>query len=81
VCPYNAAPAHVKARCVILPTPVAFTFVDNGGPLPTIIVTQDTVFTSEKLDNLVYGTVANLGFNLSNGVLVQSGNNMNEKIL
>jgi len=81
VCPYNSAPARVKARCVVLPTPVSFTFVENGGPIPTIIVTQQILWTAEKLDNLVYGTVANLGFNLSNGVLVQSGNAMNDKIL
>ena len=79
--PYNNAPAKVKARCVVIPTPVAFTFIDNGGPIPTIVVTQDILWTPEKLDNLVYGTVANLGFNLSNGVLVQSGNAMNDKIL
>jgi hypothetical protein len=70
-----------RARVLTLPTPVAFTFVDNGSPLPTIVVTQNTDWTADKLDNLVYGTVANLGFNLSNGVLVQSGNSMNEKIL
>jgi len=29
----------------------------------------------------VYGTVANLGFNISNGVLVQSGNAMNNAVL
>lgn len=73
--------AKWRARVLTLPRPVAFTFVDNGGPLPTIIITQGIDWTADKLDNLVYGTVANLGFNLSNGVLVQSGNSMNEKIL
>jgi hypothetical protein len=73
--------AKWRARVLTLPRPVAFTFTDNGGPMPTIIVTQGIDWTADKLDNLVYGTVANLGFNLSNGVLVQSGNSMNEKIL
>jgi len=73
--------AKWRGRVLTLPAPVAFSFVDNGGPIPTIIVTQGIDWTADKLDNLVYGTVANLGFNLSNGVLVQSGNSMNEKIL
>lgn len=73
--------AKWRGRVLTLPRPVAFTFTDNGGPIPTIIVTQGIDWTADKLDNLVYGTVANLGFNLSNGVLVQSGNSMNEKIL
>jgi hypothetical protein len=73
--------AKWRGRVLTLPRPVAFTFVDNGGPIPTIVVTQGIDWTADKLDNLVYGTVANLGFNLSNGVLVQSGNSMNEKIL
>ena len=75
-----------RARVLTLPTPVAFTFgpAPAGtpeGPMPNILITQQTDWTADKLDNLVYGTVANLGFNLSNGVLVQSGNNMNERIL
>jgi len=73
--------AKWRGRVLTLPRPVAFTFVDNGGPIPTIVVAQGIDWTADKLDNLVYGTVANLGFNLSNGVLVQSGNSMNEKIL
>jgi hypothetical protein len=73
--------AKWRARVLTLPRPVAFTFTDNGGPMPTITITQGIDWTADKLDNLVYGTVANLGFNLSNGVLVQSGNSMNEKIL
>jgi hypothetical protein len=73
--------AKWRGRVLTLPRPVAFTFVDNQGPIPTIVVAQGIDWTADKLDNLVYGTVANLGFNLSNGVLVQSGNSMNEKIL
>lgn len=73
--------SSVQARALTLPTPVAFTFSDSGGPIPIITITQQIDWTADKLDNLVYGTVANLGFNLSNGVLVQSGTAMNEKIL
>jgi hypothetical protein len=70
-----------RGRVLTLPNPVAFTFLDNGGPIPSITITSPISWTEDKLDNLVYGTVANLGFNLSNGVLVQSGNAMNDKIL
>jgi hypothetical protein len=73
--------SSVQARALTLPTPVAFTFSDSGGPIPLITITQQIDWTADKLDNLVYGTVASLGFNLSNGVLVQSGTAMNEKIL
>jgi hypothetical protein len=81
---FEIAPAPVSswsARVLTLPRPVEFTFTDNNGPIPNIAVTSPTDWTADKLDNLVYGTVANLGFNLSNGVLVQSGNAMNDKIL
>lgn len=70
-----------RARITKLPAPVDFIFEDSNGPLPNIIIIKDIDWTADKLDNLVYGTVANLGFNLSNGVLVQSGNAMNDKIL
>lgn len=72
---------NFKARVLKLPAPVAFTFTESNGPIPDIIITQNIDWTLDKLDNMVYGTVANLGFNLSNGVLVQSGNAMNDKIL
>lgn len=82
---YNVLPIsdanNFRARIIKLPTPVAFTFIENDGPIPTINVITPIDWTADKLDNLVYGTVANLGFNLSNGVLVQSGNAMNDKIL
>lgn len=70
-----------RARVLTLPNNVAFGFTDSNGPIPTINITAPIDWTADKLDNLVYGTVANLGFNLSNGVLVQSGNAMNDKIL
>jgi hypothetical protein len=81
---YDISPAPAskwRARVLTLPTPVSFTFTENNGPLPTINIVTPIDWTADKLDNLVYGTVANLGFNLSNGVLVQSGNAMNDKIL
>lgn len=71
------------AKVILLPNPAKFTFTESGGPIPTITIPTNgqLSWTEDKLDNLVYGTVANLGFNLSNGVLVQSGNAMNDKIL
>lgn len=70
-----------RGRVLALPNQVEFTFSDSGGPIPNINVIQNISWSIDKLDNMVYGTVANLGFNLSNGVLVQSGNAMNDKIL
>ena len=81
---FEVAPGPIftwSARVLTLPNPVDFIFTDSDGPIPTINVITPTDWTADKLDNLVYGTVANLGFNLSNGVLVQSGNAMNDKIL
>jgi hypothetical protein len=81
---YEISPAPAakwRARVLTLPSPVSFTFTENNGPIPTINIVTPIDWTADKLDNLVYGTVANLGFNLSNGVLVQSGNAMNDKIL
>jgi len=84
---YEVAPIvdanNFKARVLTLPSPVLFTFTESGGPIPNIIIPVggNIDWSIDKLDNMVYGTVANLGFNLSNGVLVQSGNAMNDKIL
>jgi hypothetical protein len=80
VVPYQTVSSY-RARVLTLPNPVEFTFTQNDGPIPTINVITPIDWTADKLDNLVYGTVANLGFNLSNGILVQSGNAMNDKIL
>jgi hypothetical protein len=86
---FEVAPVGVRAnaRVLTLPSPVSFTFEDNGTVYPTILngdgsgPVEDIDWTEDKLDNLVYGTISALGFNLSNGVLVQSGNAMNDKIL
>lgn len=71
----------VRARVLTLPRVCEFTFTDSGGAIPTITVTTDLNWSEDKIDNLVYGTIAGLGFNLSNGVLVQAGNSMNDKQL
>jgi hypothetical protein len=81
---FEVTPAPVNtwsARVLTLPNQVDFTFVDSGGSIPIINIITPIDWSADKLDNMVYGTVANLGFNLSNGVLVQSGNAMNDKIL
>ena len=83
---FEVAPDPINswsARVLTLPNQVDFTFVDSGGSIPNIIIPigKNIDWSIDKLDNMVYGTVANLGFNLSNGVLVQSGNAMNDKIL
>lgn len=86
---YEVAPVAVtaNARVLTLPSPVSFSFVDNGGVYPQVTNPDGTTpvndidWSADKLDNLIYGTVSALGFNLSNGVLVQSGNAMNDKVL
>lgn len=82
---YEIAPVagvkDIRARVLTLPTPVDFQFQQSNGPIPVIVPIVPFDWTDEKMDNLLYGTIASLGFNLSNGVLVQSGNVMNDKIL
>jgi len=82
IVPY-ATISSIRARVLTLPNPVDFSFIDGTGALPVVVIPPGggIDWSEDKLDNLVYGTVANLGFNLSNGVLVQSGNAMNDKIL
>jgi hypothetical protein len=70
---------RAKTRVLTLPTVCEFTFSDSGGQIPTINVITDLNWSEDKIDNLVYGTIAALGFNLQNGVLVQAGNAMNDK--
>lgn len=78
--PFNQVEFY-RGRVLTLPNPVDFVFTDSNGPIPNITVITPMDWTIDKLDNMVYGTVANLGFNLSNGVLVQSGNAMNNSVL
>jgi len=86
VLPYQNASNQIiidsfETRVLTLPNPVDFVFTESNGPIPNIIITSPIDWSDDKLDNMVYGTVANLGFNLSNGVLVQSGNAMNNSVL
>lgn len=64
-----------RARVLTLPTDVNFQVIDNPfSEVPEVAPGYvDTVFTEEKFNNLLFLTVASLGFNLSNGVLVQAG--------
>lgn len=63
-----------QARVLTLPTMVQFTLVDNGvDEVPELAPGYiDTDFTIEKLNNLLYLSLNGLGFNLSNGVLIQA---------
>jgi hypothetical protein len=70
---YNA-----RARVLTLPRDVNFEVIDDPAyEVPVVDVASpdyvDTQFTEEKFNNLLFLTVASLGFNLSNGVLVQAG--------
>jgi hypothetical protein len=64
-----------KVRVLTLPQDVNFDLVDD----PLYEVPQvapnfiDTDFTDEKFNNLLFLTIESLGFNLSNGVLIQAG--------
>jgi len=64
-----------KVRVLTLPQDVNFDLVDD----PLYEVPQvapnyiDTDFTEEKFNNLLFLTIESLGFNLSNGVLIQAG--------
>lgn len=67
---YNA-----KARVLTLPRDVDFQVIDDPTSEVPVVAPGyvDTDFTEEKFNNLLFLTVASLGFNLSNGVLVQAG--------
>jgi len=69
---------NARARVLTLPRDVNFEVIDSPtSEVPVVDVTVpgyvDTDFTAEKFNNLLFLTVASLGFNLSNGVLVQAG--------
>jgi hypothetical protein len=62
-----------SVRALTLPTDVSFTLVDDGGESPVLVPGYtDTDFTEEKFKNLLFLTISSLGFNLSNGVIVQA---------
>lgn len=80
---YNILPntyTSVSARCLCYPLPCDFSFVDNDGPVPDVIVIRDLQWQQDKLEQLLARTISKLGFNLQNGVLVQAGNQMAQKI-
>jgi hypothetical protein len=63
-----------QARVLTLPNDVDFKFVDDAGEVPSLVPGYtDTDFSEDKFNNLLFLTITSLGFNLSNGVLVQAG--------
>jgi hypothetical protein len=78
---YPSTFVSARARVLALPPDVNFRVIDNPASEVPVVDTsvnpgyqfRDTVFTEEKFNNLLFLTVASLGFNLSNGVLVQAG--------
>lgn len=70
----------VSARCLCYPPDCAFTFVDNDSPVPDVVVTAELIWAPDKMENLLARTISKLGFNLQNGVLVQAGNQMEQKV-
>jgi len=68
------------ARCLCYPPDCAFTFTDNGSPVPTVVVTEDLIWQTDKMENLLARTIVKLGFNIQNGVLIQAGNQMEQKV-
>jgi hypothetical protein len=69
------------ARTIVLPKEPVFTLIDTGGPIPQINITQDLVWTQEKIPALVMLTIQNLGFTLQNGVLIQGAASLNAQSL
>lgn len=83
---YEIAPSteivSVMVRCLTLPQLVDFQFVvDSTQPLPIVVPTVETDWTDDKYDQLVFLTVQQLGFNISNGVLIQAGQAQEQKVL
>jgi hypothetical protein len=83
---YEIAPSanvvSIMVRCLTLPTVVDFDFtIDTTKPLPIVVPIVDTDWTEDKYDQLVFMTVEQLGFNISNGVLIQAGQAQEQKVL
>ena len=78
---YPSSFVAANVRVLTLPPDVNFRVIDDPLSETPVVDTsvnpgyqfRDTVFTEEKFNNLLFLTVASLGFNLSNGVLVQAG--------
>jgi len=76
----------VMVRCLTLPTIVNFNFTfSTTKPLPEVDLADplfvDTDWTDDKYDQLVFMTVEQLGFNISNGTLIQAGQAQEQKVL
>jgi hypothetical protein len=83
---YEIVPAagvvNVMVRCLTLPQLVDFDFtVDTTKPLPIVVPIVETDWSDDKYDQLVFMTVQQLGFNISNGVLIQAGQAQEQKVL
>jgi hypothetical protein len=72
---------NAEVSVILLPQPPIFTLTDSGGPIPTITVIQDFIWTEEKIPALVMLTIQNLGFTLQNGVLIQGAASLNAQSL
>jgi hypothetical protein len=80
---FDVLPANyysVNARCLCYPPDCEFTFVDVNAPVPEVVVQRDLIWLDDKIEPLLARTISKLGFNLSNGVLVQAGNQMEQKV-
>lgn len=72
---------NAMSRVLVLPREPVFTLADSGGPIPTITINQDVMWTQEKIPALVMLTIQNLGFTLQNGVLIQGAASLNAQSL
>jgi len=72
---YPSSFNNARARVLTLPNDVDFQVIDDPTSEVPIVAPGyiDSDFTEEKFNNLLFLTVTSLGFNLSNGVLVQAG--------
>lgn len=80
---YEIAPNNyfgARARCLCYPPDCAFTFVDDNAPVPIVTVQNDLIWLPDKIEPLLSRTIQKLGFNIQNGVLVQAGAQMEQKV-
>jgi len=71
----------VEASVYYLPPAPEFTLTPNGGPIATINITQELLWTAEKIPALTYLSIENLGLTLQNGVLIQGAESLNSQAL
>jgi hypothetical protein len=70
----------VSARCLCYPPDCEFTFTDDDSPVPVVTVIRPLIWQPDKIENILARTITKLGFNIQNGVLIQAGNQMEQKI-